>query len=44
MWNVSQGASAVQNIGKHDAGIKTVKFIAEKNMVITSSWDKTVSC
>lgn len=42
MWNVTQGPNAAQNIGKHDAAIKEVKYIADKNLVITASWDKTL--
>jgi WD40 repeat protein len=43
LWNITQGASGARDIGKHDAPVKSVKFIPEKNLVITGSWDNTVS-
>ncbi len=43
LWNVTQGASGARDIGKHDAAVKSVKFVPEKNLVLTGSWDNTVS-
>ncbi len=65
MWNVTQGPNAAQNIGSHDAPIKSenisfslihptqltsfptlhrsIKFLPDRNVVVTGSWDKTVS-
>ncbi len=42
MWNVSQGPQAAQNIGKHDKAVKNMKFIPEKNLLLTASWDGSV--
>lgn len=42
MWNVTQGPQSVQVIGKHDQPVKVMKFLPEKNILITGSWDKTV--
>lgn len=41
MWNVTQGTNS-QNIGKHDGPINKCKFIPDLNIVVTSSWDKTI--
>jgi WD40 repeat protein len=46
MWNVTQGSSSaatLQTIGSHDAPVKAVKFNADKSMILSASWDKTVS-
>jgi len=42
MWNITQGPTAAQNVGKHDAPIKCLRYVPEKNIVITGSWDKTL--
>mmetsp|Transcript_22637 Transcript_22637/g.20562 ORF Transcript_22637/g.20562 Transcript_22637/m.20562 type:complete len:359 (+) Transcript_22637:14-1090(+) len=42
MWNVTQGPQAVQIIGKHDQPVRSMKFIQEKQILVTASWDKSV--
>eukprot|EP01040_Poterioochromonas_malhamensis_P021812 gene21812-26401_t len=42
MWNVTQGPNAAQNIGSHDAPIKSIKYLPDRNVVVTGSWDKTL--
>jgi mRNA export factor len=42
MWNPTQGPTAVQVIGKHDQAIRNMKFLPNHNVLVTSSWDKTV--
>lgn len=41
MWNVTQGTTTTV-IGKHDQPVRALKFIPEKNILITGSWDKSV--
>ena len=41
MWNLQTQQS--QQVAKHDAPIKHVKFLKDmNNMLITGSWDKTI--
>jgi mRNA export factor len=42
MWNVTQGPNSAQQIGKHDLAVRHVKFIGESNLLVSSSWDKTI--
>lgn len=42
MWNVTQGANTAQNIGKHEAPVRNVKFLESSRLVVSSSWDKTI--
>ena len=42
MWNPTQGPTAVQVVGKHDQPIRNMKFLANHNVVVTGSWDKSV--
>ena len=44
MWNPSQGTGSVQVIGKHDQPIKNMKYLANHNVLVTGSWDKSVRC
>lgn len=42
MWNVTQGSSGSTIIGRHDSSVKCIKYLPDKNVVVTGSWDKTV--
>jgi mRNA export factor len=44
MWNAKHGntAASVQNVGRHDQPIRNLKFVPESNILITSSWDKSI--
>lgn len=42
MWNVTQGPQAAQQIGKHDSAVRNLKFVGESNILVSSSWDKTI--
>lgn len=44
MWNVTQGStpSSIQVIGKHDQPVFALKFLTEKNILVSSSWDKSI--
>ena len=35
MWTATQGPNAVQQIGKHEQGVKGVKYIEDKKLVVT---------
>ncbi|CBJ31271.1 conserved unknown protein [Ectocarpus siliculosus] len=42
MWSLGQPGTTGQQIGVHDAAVKTVRFIPEMNLVASASWDRTV--
>jgi len=39
-WTMA--SNTVELLGKHDAGIKEVRWIPEMNVCVTGSWDKTI--
>lgn len=41
MWPILSGGQAV-TVGMHDAPIKDIAWIAEMNLLVTASWDKTL--
>lgn len=38
MWSLGQPGTTGQQIGVHDAAVKTVRFIPEMNLVASASW------
>ncbi|CAM9781315.1 unnamed protein product [Scytosiphon promiscuus] len=42
MWSLGQPGTTGQQIGVHDAAVKSVRFIPEMNLVASASWDRTV--
>ncbi len=38
MWSLGQAGTTGQQIGVHDAAVKTVRFIPEMNLVASASW------
>lgn len=38
MWALGQGGTTGQQIGVHDAAVKSVRFIPEMNLVASASW------
>eukprot|EP00752_Nemacystus_decipiens_P001274 g1270.t1 len=42
MWSLGQPGTTGQQIGVHDAAVKSIRFIPELNLVASASWDKTV--
>ena len=40
MWSLQ--SNAVQDIGSHDAPIKSCHWVKEKQFLVTTGWDKTI--
>lgn len=38
MWSLGQPGTTGQQIGVHDAAVKTIRFIPELNLVASASW------
>lgn len=43
MWSLAQGGTTGQQIGVHDAAVKSIRFIPEMNLVASASWSVRVS-
>eukprot|EP01033_Poteriospumella_lacustris_P018162 gene18162-13039_t len=42
MFNASQPGATMTTVGQHDGPVKCIKFLPEKQLLLTGSWDRTV--